>query len=168
MANRRRWFQFSLRGFMVMLTIGCLWLGWRVERAHKRARAIDAIVRAGGDVVYDGYLRIGEEVGINHFYLDLKGVPVDVGVREPLNASVGMHLSRIDAIRSLHIESYVSDTEVQHLDHVDDVREITLFRAESVTDTAIEDFRRKHSHVVVGLIKAGRVVWIGPFAEGNN
>lgn len=30
MALSRRWFQFSLRGFLVVLTIGCLWLGWLI------------------------------------------------------------------------------------------------------------------------------------------
>lgn len=53
MATRRRWLQFSLRGFLVVLTIGCLWLGWRVERAIKQAEAVKAIDAMGGVVLYD-------------------------------------------------------------------------------------------------------------------
>ncbi len=50
---RRRWMQFSLRGFLVVLTIGCLWLGWQVNRAREQREAVQAIEALGGVVVYD-------------------------------------------------------------------------------------------------------------------
>jgi len=52
-APRRRWLQFSLRGFLVVLSIGCLWLGWKVDRAHKQRDAVETIEAIGGIVVYD-------------------------------------------------------------------------------------------------------------------
>jgi hypothetical protein len=53
MATSRRWLQFSLRGFLVMVTIGCLWLGRKAEQAHKQAAAIRAIEALGAVVQYD-------------------------------------------------------------------------------------------------------------------
>lgn len=52
MGTRRRWLQFSLRGLLIVLTIGCMWLGWEVERARRQHRAIDAIENVGGVVLY--------------------------------------------------------------------------------------------------------------------
>ncbi|HET6879270.1 MAG TPA: hypothetical protein VFI31_03910 [Pirellulales bacterium] len=49
----RRWFQFSLRGFLIVLTGFAVWLGWKVERARKQAEAVKAIESVGGVVQYD-------------------------------------------------------------------------------------------------------------------
>jgi hypothetical protein len=49
----RRWLQFSLRGFIVVLTIGCIWLGWKVERARRQHDAVRAIEKLRGWVIYD-------------------------------------------------------------------------------------------------------------------
>ena len=53
MKARRRWLQFSLRGFLAVLTIGCLWLGWKVERAREKREAVKAIEAMGGAVHFD-------------------------------------------------------------------------------------------------------------------
>ena len=50
---RRRWLQFSLRGFLVVLTIGCIWLGILAERARQQREAVKAIEALGGQVFYD-------------------------------------------------------------------------------------------------------------------
>ena len=51
--GRRRWFQFSLRSFLVVLTIGCLWLGWQVDGVREQRRAIKAVEALGGIARYD-------------------------------------------------------------------------------------------------------------------
>jgi hypothetical protein len=53
MAAHRRWLQFSLRGFLVVLTAGCLFSGWAVDRAQKQRAAVEAIEAVGGVVLYD-------------------------------------------------------------------------------------------------------------------
>ncbi len=53
MATCRRWLQFSLRTFLIVLTVGCLWLGSKVERARKQREAVEAIEAVGGVVQYD-------------------------------------------------------------------------------------------------------------------
>ena len=55
MTFRRRWFQFSLRGLLVLLTVFAIGLGWKVERARKQYRAIEAIEKVGGAVLYGSH-----------------------------------------------------------------------------------------------------------------
>lgn len=54
MANLRwRPYQFSLRTFLLLLTVACLWLGWRTEEWRKQAGAVKEIESLGGVVRYD-------------------------------------------------------------------------------------------------------------------
>jgi hypothetical protein len=53
MATRRRWFQYSLRSFLVVLTALAVWLGVVVRRATEQREAVKAIEAIGGVVVYD-------------------------------------------------------------------------------------------------------------------
>jgi hypothetical protein len=88
----RRYLTFSLRTAFVVLTIGCLWLGWKVEKARKRGRAIDAIVAAGGRIGYeDRHLMHLPPYTIpaNHFWLDRRNIPVSISIHAPLNAELG-------------------------------------------------------------------------------
>jgi hypothetical protein len=50
-----RWWQFSLRGLLALVTVvalGAAWLAWRLERARNEDRAVTQIVEAGGRVAY--------------------------------------------------------------------------------------------------------------------
>lgn len=42
----RRWFQLSLRSTLVLVTIGCIGLGWKVEQVRKQRAAVDVILAA--------------------------------------------------------------------------------------------------------------------------
>ena len=57
----RRWLQFSLRTFFVLVTVFCVWLGWTVHRANEQRKAVEWVREMGGDVAY-GYQR--DEAGI--------------------------------------------------------------------------------------------------------
>ncbi|MCH7725853.1 MAG: leucine-rich repeat domain-containing protein [Planctomycetes bacterium] len=50
---RRRWLQFSLRTFFVLLTLFCVWLGWTVHRANEQRKAVEWVREMGGTVFYD-------------------------------------------------------------------------------------------------------------------
>ncbi len=50
---RRRWLRFSLRTGFVLLTIFCVWLGMRVDRAQRQRRAVEWVKQHGGSVQYD-------------------------------------------------------------------------------------------------------------------
>lgn len=51
--TRRRWFRFSLRMLFVVVTVLCVWLGFMVNAARRQREAVEAIVKAGGTVMYD-------------------------------------------------------------------------------------------------------------------
>lgn len=58
----RKWFQFSLRSFLAVVTVFAIWLGWNVDRAAKQHAAIKAVGKLGGGTSYvwqtrpeDGY-----------------------------------------------------------------------------------------------------------------
>jgi hypothetical protein len=52
MMQRRKWFQFSLRSFLLVVTAACLWLGWHVRPVDQN-EAVAAIEEMGGLVRWD-------------------------------------------------------------------------------------------------------------------
>ena len=50
---RRRWLQYSLRTFFVLLTVLCVWLGWTVHRANEQRKVVEWVKEMGGTVEYD-------------------------------------------------------------------------------------------------------------------
>ena len=50
---RRRWLQYSLRTFFVLLTVLCVWLGWTVHLANEQRKAVEWVREKGGSVEYD-------------------------------------------------------------------------------------------------------------------
>lgn len=82
-AARRRRLQFSLRGFLIAVTVGCIWLGWNVKRARHRGWAIDAISATGSMVLHDycdDFLNALQNRLPLHFWPDIRGIPVHVYV----------------------------------------------------------------------------------------
>ena len=50
---RRRWLQYSLRTFFVLLTVFCVWLGWLTHKANEQRKAVAWVREMGGQVYYD-------------------------------------------------------------------------------------------------------------------
>ena len=53
MIPARRWFQYSLRSFLILLTALAVWLGVVVNRAREQREAVKAIEALGGHIIYD-------------------------------------------------------------------------------------------------------------------
>ncbi len=51
--RHRRYRQFSLRTFLVVLTFVCVWFGWQVNRANRQRQAVAWVLEMGGAVSYD-------------------------------------------------------------------------------------------------------------------
>ena len=51
-ATRRRWFRFSLRMLLLVVTVLCVWLGFKVNAARRQREAVMAILKAGGTVTF--------------------------------------------------------------------------------------------------------------------
>jgi hypothetical protein len=47
----RRWFQFSLRSLLLLITAFAIWLGWEVETVRREKEALKAIEVMGGEVM---------------------------------------------------------------------------------------------------------------------
>jgi len=50
---KRRWLRFSLRTFLIVLTIFCVWLGWYLYRVEQQRNAVKWVEENGGEVRYD-------------------------------------------------------------------------------------------------------------------
>jgi hypothetical protein len=150
MAAPRRWLQFSMRRFLLLLTVGCLLPGWRVERAHKRGQAIDAIVEAGGEVRF-GRICPPPNYRPDHFWLDLQSVPVHIYLREPVDADLGRSLSQINELYILEIASAVSDISLRYLEDARVVGEITFWRPDALSDAALDRLRHKWPNTLIAV-----------------
>ena len=50
---KRRWFQFSLRTFLVLMTVFAVWFGWAMNKAREQRKAVAWVEELGGAVWYD-------------------------------------------------------------------------------------------------------------------
>ena len=51
--SHRRWFRFSLRTMMIVVTLLCIGMGVTAYRANRQRKAVETIKKAGGSVGYD-------------------------------------------------------------------------------------------------------------------
>lgn len=76
--HRRHLFQFSLRTFMILLTGGCIWLGWKVERARRQQAVIRLATETGGNVLFDSEERpivVGKAIRYPNLFATLGNEP---------------------------------------------------------------------------------------------
>ncbi len=52
-ASRRRWFRYSMRSLLVVVTLLCIWLGTVVNRAERQRRTVKALRDLNAQVTYD-------------------------------------------------------------------------------------------------------------------
>ena len=50
---KRRWFRFSLRALLVVVTVLCLWLGIKVNSVRNQKQLVAKVRELGGKVKYD-------------------------------------------------------------------------------------------------------------------
>ena len=63
--RKRRWFRFSLKTFVVVLTVFCVWLGLLVYRVNKQRDAVQWVKEHGGRVYYDFEFKLPKGVYYN-------------------------------------------------------------------------------------------------------
>jgi len=51
--RKRRWLRFSLRTFLLLLTVLCIWLCWNLYRVERQREAVKWVRENGGTVYYD-------------------------------------------------------------------------------------------------------------------
>ena len=142
-----RWLRFRRRGFVALLTMSCLMLGWKIDLAQRRGRAIDAIL--GLDtravILYKNRRELIPIVNFEdtpsdtHFWLDLKDTPVQVQV-QTFNPEVGAALSLIHSIDTIVILPTITDADLPYLEQVD-AREIDI-ESNKITLPAVKKLQR--------------------------
>ena len=60
---RRRFFRYSLRTLMLVVTVFCVWLGVTAKRAQDQRQAVVAIYKLGGRVLYDHQIEESDPPG---------------------------------------------------------------------------------------------------------
>ncbi len=50
---RLRWFQYSLRTLLLIMTAFAVWIGFKTDSARRQKRAVEAVRGMGGEFSYD-------------------------------------------------------------------------------------------------------------------
>ena len=64
-APRRRWLRFSLRTFLLIVTVFCVWLGMLVNQARRQREAVEALRMSGFYVNYEHWRTDGDPETFN-------------------------------------------------------------------------------------------------------
>jgi Leucine Rich repeat len=134
---KRRWFRYSLRTFLIVVTVCGVWLGWKLRAAREQQRAVATVRELGGSVKYDyedgstGLLLeppwllelLGRDFFHNVVSVDLYAQPFDqknFGKVFPL-------LRKLPRLRRLSVEAgTIHDDDLQHLSDLKDLKSLYL------------------------------------------
>lgn len=122
----RRWLQFSLRTFLLVVAALAVWLGIEANQARKQKEAIDRILSLGGSIAFDFQVSIHE------------GKPFDPNTVPPgptwLRRLIpSEYLDEVTAVN--FVRSPVSDSDLEVLEHLPRVEQVVISECENVTGT---------------------------------
>jgi hypothetical protein len=137
-------FQFSLRSFMLLLTVACLVGGWWMNKVWRQYDAVEAILKAGGYLVYpirslrklEPYQRRNFSVTGNddHFWSDFVSSPVGVGFEDTqVNDELLRHVSSLSRLHSFQSNCRVTDSGLAKLSRLKELLGSYLTAQESLT-----------------------------------
>ena len=142
----RRWFQFSLRGFLIAVAVFAICFGHTVEKARRRGSALDAIVAAGGEVTYQPDVELTNKsswwpITSDHLWFDVEQRRVRVYLPEnvTLDAALGRNLKCACPIDQLIVGPAVVDDWLSHLHGIAEVRELDLWDNELASQGALKE-----------------------------
>ena len=112
----RRWFQYSLRSFLILLTVFAVWLGVVVNRAREQREAVKAIEALGGLVFYDWELVSSARPRMNgdDLFHNVELVIYGYSERENLLQLIP-HLQRVRGLKTLIVADAVSEATLNQL-----------------------------------------------------
>ena len=147
-----RWYQFSLRSFLIVTVICALasaWIARQIERKRNEREAVEAIVKLGGWVVYD-YVHDGKAanppgpawlrklIGDNFFG---EVVYVNLGRNSKMTEAYWTKLDQLPHVEILDLsESDVTDDDLVHLKGFSQLQGLRLVRTK-VTDAGLEHLK---------------------------
>jgi hypothetical protein len=117
---KRRFLQFSLRGFLIAVTLLTIALGWKVDRARRRERAIQAIVDEYGQVRHDP--ETDESPG---FFPNMWLVPVEIQLQYVTDDLIA-HVIAAKPVSRLDIDSLYDIKSLERLNDLNDGCEVVI------------------------------------------
>ena len=163
---KRRWYQYSLRTlmlFMLVMSVGFAWLGWKAQRLRNEQEAVAKIERMGGSVNV-GNDHLGTDPGmrpaIDRFVCKLLGFPgpsmnysvnwVDLSDTDVTDADLAA-LRELTNLDELHLDrTQVTDTGLEHLKELTNLRWLFLGGTQ-VTDAGLEHLKELTNLLTLGL-----------------
>ena len=126
---KRRWFQFSLRALLLLMTVFGIWFGIRMDRARRQERAV-AVLRERGDIFYESQF--------NHW--SLKSLTKKTKPWRPkwLRSIVGDDF--FDRVYAAYLFRSPSDEDLKYLRDLPDI-ETLIISSLQVTGKGIEHLR---------------------------
>ena len=163
----KRWMQFSVSTLLLVMTVACIWLGVRTNRANLQRKVVKAVQEAGGEVLYEheqstrnGSVRL--EPGLLEKLLGIDFSHSVVQVRLPENTQgvddLLPDICRLPNLAKLIVGGDVSDTGTKHLSRCSN---LTHFIA---CDTGISDATLK----VLGEVRSLRYLDLATTKITNN
>jgi Leucine-rich repeat (LRR) protein len=153
--RKLRWYQFSLRTLLIVVTlfaVACSWFAVKMGQARRRREAVEAIKRAGNDLLYEYQVdQSGNEIpnaqpSIPNWLTGLFGEDLFYDV-------VYVHLWRqlpegrleclrdLRQIRYIHIEElYISDADLENLEGLAQLRNLEIWDTMGLTDAGLAHF----------------------------
>jgi len=135
---KRRFFRVSLRTFLLLLTVGCVWLGWKVNKANKQRAAVAWVQKTGGQVWYNHQLDGADPPGPN-WLRDRIGIDFLANVAL-VNCDGNYILTDVSPVRSLPLLRRLSlrNTPVSDLSPLASLMNLERL---NLTDSHVTDLR---------------------------
>ncbi|HEV3343451.1 MAG TPA: hypothetical protein VG125_23970 [Pirellulales bacterium] len=172
MMARRRWFQFSLRSALLLLTASSLWLGWKVEKTRRHRDAIRAITANGGEFFYaapnathailqiqllDGSVWLEQPVA--YLPADIDAPPIGLAFQGSvflLGADDVDHISRLKTLEFLDLSDIeIAEVGLYKLHGLKNLKQLAIPFA-LATSTAIADLENALSQCKVHRLRRYR------------
>ena len=126
-----RWFQFSLRGFLVVLAACCLWLGSKANARHREYTATEAIRKLGASCHYGWHRGNWPSWLIEALGNDAYKHPTKVVFRRRPSRVVGAEelrpLADLPYLEEVHfVNLLLTDDAVERLTRLDQLQSVLL------------------------------------------
>jgi hypothetical protein len=161
----RRWLRFSLRTFLVVVTLFCIWSAWYVHRARRQKEAVEAVQTYGGWAYYDHQFdeakpptKVMNESPWPSWLIDIFGIDMfhnvievnlvysdDRGKREETQNTSDEIIPNLEAfpnLRRLYLHStQVTDDTMPHIARLRKLEEFFVWDATHLSDQGVEYLR---------------------------